>query len=218
MGTKSLRGAVGTLTVAAMTAGLVVALPLALGAKTKIKTTQASTGTVTTAIPDADLNPEPNTVDHLVRAPVNLTIPSKGKITDVNVGLRISATAGIGSMRDLELSLATPTGVINLSSDNGGVSDDFGSGSKGCDGQLLVFDSQAADLITGQNPLANAPVTGTFAPEEPLQAVNGLTGARANGAWTLLAHDDDPGAAQSLHCFNLDVTYSVKKKKKKKKK
>ena len=218
MGTKSIRRAVGTATVAAMTAGMIVALPLALGAKAKIKTTQVSTGTVTTNIPDADLNPEPNKVDHLVRAPLNLSIPAKGKITDVNVGLRISATAGIGSMRDLELSLATPGGVINLSSDNGGISDDFGSGTKGCDGQLLVFDSQATNPITGQNPLTDAPVTGTFAPEEPLQTVNGLAGSRANGPWTLLAHDDDPGAAQSLHCFNLDVQYSVKKKKKKKKK
>jgi subtilisin-like proprotein convertase family protein len=218
MGTRNLRTAWGTATIAAMAAGLIVALPLALGAKAKIKTTSVSTGTITTAIPDADLNPEPNTADHLVRAPVTLGIPAKGKITDVNVGLRISETAAIGSMRDLELSLATPAGVINLSSDNGGTSDDFGSGAKGCDGELLVFDSQATDPITSQNPLTDAPVSGTFAPEEPLQAVNGLAGSRANGPWTLLAHDDDPGAAQSLHCFKLDVTYSVKKKKKKKKK
>lgn len=199
---------------AALACGLVVTLPLAL-AKTKVKTTQVSSGTIATNIPDSDLNPEPNTVDHQVRVPLNLSIPAKGKITDVNVGVRISATAGTGSMRDLELSLATPAGVIKLSSDNGGISDDFGSGSKGCAGQLLVFDSQAANPITGQNPVTDAPVAGGFSPEEPLQLVNGLKGTRANGPWTLLALDDDPGAAQTIHCVTLDVQYSVKKKAKK---
>ena len=196
---------------------LAIALPAANGAKTKVKSAALSSGTIALNIPDSDLNPEPNAVDHTVRVPLNLAIPAKGKLTDVNVGVRISATAATGSMRDLELHLATPAGVIKLSTDNGGTSDDFGSGDKGCAGQLLTFDSQAQALITTQNPLTDIPVSGTFAPEEPLQAVNGLNGLRASGPWTLIASDDDPGAAQTVHCFNLAVQYSVPVKKKKKK-
>ena len=138
--------------------------PAAHGAKfttiTETKGAGGSLGGVPLAIPDGA-----GEQTQLVRSGIPIKqLNPRGKITDVDVAVRATHPQA----RDLEIYLATPRGVINLSSDNGGMGNNYGTGAASCGGFGTVFDSNVPTLIS--TPGLTAPFAGTFAPEEPLDA------------------------------------------------
>jgi hypothetical protein len=68
-----------------------------------------------------------------------------------------------------------------------------------------VFDDSAPVAIQD----AEAPFAGFFRPEQPLAALNGL---QMRGPWWFLFVDDAGGNSGVLGCWQLQVTYQVKKK------
>ncbi len=149
----------------------------------------------------------------LVRSPISVKgLNPRGKITDVNVGVRVGHIAA----KDLEFYLATPRGVINLSSDNGGAGNNYGGAFESCAGQFTLFDSDNPTLIS--TPGLTAPFAGAFAPEESLNLLDGLGNKKAtNAAWSLLVEDDDAAnPAGTLFCWKLTIGSTDPGKKKKK--
>jgi hypothetical protein len=126
----------------------------------------------------------------------------RGKIKDVNVGVRIQHPFA----RDLEIYLATPRGVINLSHDVGGDGNNYGAGPASCAGIFTVFESDTPTRI--DTPGLQAPFAGSFAPMESLDLLNGLGDKKAtNAAWSLLVEDDDSmRPAGTLECWYLQLT------------
>lgn len=174
--------------------------------KTYTKGVGGSLGGLQTTIPDGG-----GTATQVVRSAIPVKgLNPRGKITDVNVGVRASHPQAT----DLEFYLATPRGVINLSSDNGGAGNNYGSGPASCVGQFTLFDSNNPTLIS--TPGLLAPFAGTFAPEESLAQLNGLGNKKAtNATWTLLAEDDsNSNPAGTLDCFKLTITSTSPKKQK----
>jgi autotransporter-associated beta strand protein len=138
---------------------------------------------VTTAIPDGGF------VDKTF-AVSGITTPLK----KVVVSLHITHTAD----SDLDIWLIGPDGTtVNLSSDNGGTGDDYGTDC--ADAFRTTFDSSAATSITA----GSAPFAGLFRPEQSLAAFNEKSGAEANGTWTLRIADDTAGAVGSIRCCSL---------------
>ncbi len=168
----------------------------------------ARSGGTAIAIPDGGGQ---NT--QLVRSPISVKgLNPRGKITDVNVGVRAAHIAA----KDLEFYLATPRGVINLSSDNGGVGNNYGGAFESCAGQFTLFDSDNPTLIS--TPGLTAPFAGAFAPEESLNLLDGLGNKKAtNAAWSLLVEDDDAAnPAGTLFCWKLTIGTTDPRPKKKK--
>jgi hypothetical protein len=191
-------------------AGSVVLVPAAQGAKKVTKTwtkgVGGNLGGVPITIPDGA-----GGTTQIVRSGIPVKgLNPRGKIVDVNVGVRATHVQA----KDLEFYLAGPRGVINLSSDNGGTGDNYGSGPASCAGQFTLFDSENPTLIS--TPGLTAPFAGSFAPEESLKTLNGLGNKKAtNATWTLLAEDDDSAnPAGTLDCFKLTITSTSPKKKK----
>ena len=190
-------------------AGSVVVAPAAQAAKKVTKTytkgVGGSLGGVPITIPDGG-----GTTTQIVRSGIPVKgLNPRGKIVDVNVGVR----ATHAQATDLEFYLAGPRGVINLSSDNGGAGNNYGSGPASCVGQFTLFDSENPTFIS--NPSLSAPFPGSFAPEESLKTLNGLGNKKAtNATWTLLAEDDNnSNPAGTLDCFKLTITSTSPKKK-----
>ena len=122
--------------------------------KTYTKGVGGSLGGLQTTIPDGG-----GTATQVVRSAIPVKgLNPRGKIVDVNVGVR----ATHAQATDLEFYLATPRGVINLSSDNGGAGNNYGSGVAGCVGQFTLFDSDNPTLISTAG--LNAPVRGHVRP------------------------------------------------------
>ncbi|MBC8097627.1 MAG: autotransporter-associated beta strand repeat-containing protein, partial [Akkermansiaceae bacterium] len=142
---------------------------------------------------------------------VNLGIVDSGSITSsiavvgittpikkVTVSLHLSHF----SDEDLDISLVSPDGTtINLSSDNGGTGDDFGTDCV-LDATRTTFDDAAGTAITA----GVAPFAGTFRPEQQLSAFIGKEGVDLNGTWKLVITDDSPGSAGTLRCWSLFVS------------
>ena len=176
--------------------------------KTYTKGVGGSLGGVPTTIPDGG-----GTATQVVRSAIPVKgLNPRGKVVDVNIGVR----ATHAQATDLEFYLATPRGVINLSSDNGGAGNNYGSGPASCVGQFTLFDSDNPTLISTAG--LNAPFAGTFAPEESLDQLQGLGNKNAtNATWTLLAEDDsNANPAGTLDCFKLTIATTNPKAKKKK--
>lgn len=115
-----------------------------------------------------------------------IDIPSNFEIVDVNVTINIPHTY----TDDLDISLTSPTGTtVELSSDNGGSSNDYID---------TVFDSDSSNSITS----GSAPFTGTFAPEGDLSTLNGELSA---GTWTLTVVDDAGGDGGSIDEFSIEL-------------
>lgn len=141
---------------------------------------------------------------------VNFAIPDTSSVTSavvvsgittpvkkVTVSLNLSHTA----TEDLDIALRAPDGtIINLSSDNGGTADDYGTDC--VDGARTVFDDAAPTSITA----GAAPFVGTFRPEQALSAFIGMTGSNVNGTWRLIINDDSGGAVGTLRCWSLFIS------------
>jgi subtilisin-like proprotein convertase family protein len=110
-------------------------------------------------------------------------------VQDVNVTVNITHTAD----RDLTLSLITPTETpITLASQRGGSSNHFIN---------TVFDDEAANPISS----GTAPFTGSFRPEQPLAAGDGISAA---GSWTLKAVDSAAQDVGTINNWTLKLTYA----------
>ena len=70
--------------------------------------------------------------------------------------------------------------IVNLSVENGGSANNYGSACTPLTSRT-TFDDSAANYIAH----GSAPFVGSFRPEQPLSAFNGKSGAAANGTWKL---------------------------------
>jgi hypothetical protein len=167
--------------------------------KTYLQGVGSPTGGTALAIPDGG-----GQLTQLVRSPINVKgLNPRGKIRSVKVGVR----ASIQAAKDLEFYLASPRGVINLTSDNGGAGNNYGGGFESCAAQFTLFDSSGAATAIN-TPGLQAPFAGTFAPEESLGLLSGLGNKKAtNAAWSLLVEDDDAAnPAGTLWCWKLVIS------------
>jgi hypothetical protein len=142
-------------------------------------------------------------------------IPARGKVTDVNVSVRISHQYD----PDLLIVLRAPNGTyVTLANARGGfiqaTNNDYGSGSASCSGTQTTFDDAATASIT----TAPAPFNGSVKPESPLAALNG---GNFQGRWETYLYDTNAigvgTAAGTVHCATTTIQYKPTKKKKKKK-
>jgi hypothetical protein len=190
-------------TAAALVLGLALVAPAAQAHKKVVtKIYQVGVGSpfggVPLNIPDGG-----GPAKQLVRDPLAVKgLNPRGKIKDVNVAVRIDHPFAA----DLEVYLATPRGVINLSHDVGGNGNNYGNGFAGCSGGQTVFDSQSPTSIA--TPGLQAPFVGFFAPEESLDLLHGLGNKKAtNAVWSLLVMDDSNiHPSGTLDCFTLSIT------------
>jgi subtilisin-like proprotein convertase family protein len=192
-----------TLMAAAVLAlGLVLAAPSAQARKKVVtKTFQVGVGAPSGGVP-LNIPDGGGAAQQLVRDPVVVhSLNPRGKIKDVNVGVRITHPFA----SDLEIYLATPRGVFNLSHDVGGNGNNYGNGFAGCSGGLTTFDSQTPTSIA--TPGLQAPFVGFYAPQESLNFLNGLGDKKAtNAVWSLLVMDDNnTHGTGTLDCFKLTV-------------
>jgi len=117
-------------------------------------------------------------------------------IHHVVVSLHLSHTVD----DNLDISLIAPDGTtIDLSSDNGGTLDDYGTSC--LDAGRTTFSDAAAVAITA----GTAPFVGTFQPESPLSVLRGKSGIDVNGTWRLRIADDTAGGVGTLHCWSLII-------------
>jgi autotransporter-associated beta strand protein len=139
---------------------------------------------------DADLAiPDLGSVDSLIN--VNGFAGVLGRVT---VSLHLTHTAD----GDLDLSLVGPDGtIVNLSSDNGGTFDDYGTSVADAD-RTLFTETAGVAIAAGQPPFR-----GAFLPEQPLAAFRGKFGAEVNGTWRLRINDDASGGTGTLRAWSL---------------
>jgi subtilisin-like proprotein convertase family protein len=129
----------------------------------------------------------------------SIVVPDAGPVSFAAVGVRIVHPRD----SDLSISLVSPRGTaVPLSTGRGGDGANFGTGPKGCSGQLTWFESDALDPIA----TASAPFAGELRPERPLTA---LYGQEARGRWTLRVTDGAAGAAGTLLCWQLELSRNV---------
>ena len=118
-----------------------------------------------------------------------------GTIVDVNVAMNLTHTWDA----DLDIFLVSPAGkLVELSTDNGGSGDNYGSGNNDCTGTPTIFDDAAATSIVGQP----APFAGTFKPEGQL---SNLLSDSAAGTWKLRITDDFGADVGTVYCFSMDI-------------
>lgn len=118
-----------------------------------------------------------------------------GQIRDLEVGVRINHSFDA----DLNIYLVSPQGrFVELSTDNGGSGNNYGSGPNSCGGggSFTIFDDEAVRSIRG----GAAPFLGPFRPQTPLRALDGNS---IRGTWRLLVFDDDEGGTGVVGCFAL---------------
>jgi hypothetical protein len=194
---------VALISMAALVCGLVLAAPAAQAHRKVITKTYevgvgAPTGGIPLTIPDGG-----GAAAQLVRDPIAVRgLNPRGKVKNVDVGVRITHPFA----SDLEIYLATPWGVLNMSHDVGGQGNNYGNGFAGCSGGQTVFDSQSPTSIA--TPGLQAPFVGFFAPQESLDLLRGLGDKKAtNAVWSLLVMDDSNiHPSGTLDCFTLTVT------------
>jgi subtilisin-like proprotein convertase family protein len=129
----------------------------------------------------------------------SIAVPDSGPVSFVAVGVRIVHPRD----SDLTIGLVSPRGTaIPLSTGRGGNGANFGTGPKGCSGQLTWFESDGLDRISAATP----PFAGEFLPERPLTALNGQ---QARGRWTLRVTDGAAGETGMLLCWQLELSRNV---------
>jgi subtilisin-like proprotein convertase family protein len=143
-----------------------------------------SSGNIAVPIPD------------LTSAEVPITVPDVGVVSDINVKLRLNHTFD----GDLDIFLIGPDGTtVELSTDNGGAGDNFGSGANDCSGNPTIFDDEAGTAITA----GTVPFVG---PHRPEQMLSGFDGKRSQGTWKLRIEDDAGGDIGTIGCVQLEIS------------
>src|SRR5205085_2888426 len=146
--------------------------------------TTYSTGNIAIPLPD------------VATTDIPILVPDSGLISDVNVKVRLDHTFD----GDLVITLVSPTGAtVPLSNRRGSSGDNFGSGATDCSAVHTVFDDSAATSITA----GTAPFAGSFRPESPLSALNGIP---ANGTWILRIQDAAAQDTGTVYCVQLEIT------------
>jgi len=140
----------------------------------------------------------------------DLAIPDIGTVESTNnvsgfLGVLARATVSLyithTAAGDLSLSLIAPDGTsIDLSSNNGGTGDDFGTGEADVD--RTTFSDLAATSITA----GSAPFRGSFRPEEPLSTFRGKLAGNVNGPWRLRINDSAGGSLGTLRTWSLSLS------------
>jgi subtilisin-like proprotein convertase family protein len=195
-------GRVALMATAALLVGLLVAVPAAQARKKTVTKTYevgvgAQNGGFAIPIPDGA-----GQATQLARSVIHVKgLNPRGKIKHVNVGVRIQHPFA----KDIEVYLASPRGVINLTHDVGGDGNNYGAGPASCAGTFTTFDSNTPTRI--DTPGLQAPFAGFFAPIESLNQLTGLGDKKAtNAAWSLLVEDDDNAhPAGTLACWYLQI-------------
>jgi subtilisin-like proprotein convertase family protein len=143
-----------------------------------------STGTIAVPIPT------------LGAVDVPLTVPLEGTAVQVAAYVRLNHTFD----EDLDIFLVSPTGkTVELSSDNGAGSDNYGSGTNDCAGTRTAFTDLSGTLISAGTP----PFSGSFAPEQP---ISNLLLDPIDGVWKLHVVDDAAPDGGTIGCFALAIT------------
>ena len=160
--------------------------------------------TVDSGVVDIDIpTGAPGTTSGPVTPSPTLTVTQTGRVADVKVGIRIDHIFD----QDLDITLMSPDGTtLDLTSDNGGLEDDYGT-APDCTSTtgLTVFDDSAATAITAGVAPAVAPFVGSFMPEA---ALAGLENETLEGIWTLGITDDSGGDVGKLVCWTLIFSYA----------
>ncbi len=207
-----------------------LALPGMAAAKTK---RAQFTQCVSTAVPIPDGPPSGTAATNpaasfaiFVKTPKFKGRPQSGTVTAVRfAGVRITHTDD----GDLALFLVSPGGrAVALSTyrdqstnpnpdpppDLLPSGDGYGTGAPDCSGSPVNFgDAFPTSIATPGNFGVNAPITGSFSPEQPLGT---FVGGPARGLWTLIVQDvqfHDVGQIDALS-LGLDYTYKAKKRRK----
>ncbi|HKH41547.1 MAG TPA: hypothetical protein VKA41_06795 [Solirubrobacterales bacterium] len=202
-------------------------LPATPGAKTK---SAQFTQCVSAAVPIPDGPAPPFTAVNPaasfavpVRVPKFKGRPQDGVATRLDsVGVRISHTDD----SDLALFLVSPGGravalatyrdqSTNVDDEDRPVpsGDGYGAGPASCSGSLVRFgDGFPTSIVTPGNTALDAPITGSFSPEQPLST---LVGGPARGFWALIVQDIQDRDVGQINALSLSFTYSYKVKKKK---
>jgi hypothetical protein len=159
-----------------------------------------------------------------VRVPKFKSRPQDGVVTAFHsAAVRIAHT----DVSDLALFLVSPGGRAvalatyrddSSNTDSGGnpapSGDGFGSGPASCAGSLVRFgDSFPISIARPGNTGLDAPILGSFSPEQPLST---FVGGPARGFWTLIVQDIVAGDVGQINALSLGFTYSYKAKKKRK--
>jgi hypothetical protein len=217
--------------VCAMSASLALAaMPATAGAK--VKTAQLIQ-CVSTAVPIPDGPAPPFTAPNPaasfaipVRVPKFKGRPQDGVVTSFgSVGVRITHTDD----SDLALFLVSPGGrAVALAtyrdqSTNRNPDpppeflpsgDGYGSGAPNCSGSRVDFgDRFSTSIATPGNTGVNAPIIGSFRPE---QALSAFVGGPARGFWTLIVQDVQSQDIGQIDALSLSFTYTYKARKRKK--
>ncbi len=117
-----------------------------------------------------------------------ITVADNKTVLDVNVVVNITHPY----TGDLVISLITPTNqTITLANRRGGGGDNFVS---------TLFDDEAATAIASGTP----PFTGSFRPDQPLAATDGINAA---GAWRLRVVDQAGADVGTINSWTLHLTY-----------
>jgi subtilisin-like proprotein convertase family protein len=146
---------------------------------------------VTLANSDANINSADTPVSIPDNNPTGATstinVPQAATVQDVNVTVNITHTWD----GDLTLSLLTPTNAsITLSTHHGNSGDDYTN---------TIFDDEATTPISSGAP----PYTGSFRPDSPLTAADGIN---ASGNWRLKVVDDAGQDIGTINTWNLRLT------------
>jgi subtilisin family serine protease/subtilisin-like proprotein convertase family protein len=170
-----------------------------LEAKLRLRDGETEVGTVTFEMPVGGRKsyrytgatvpiPDPGTIE------VPITITDAGAASDIKVHLRLQHDWAA----DMDISLVGPDGTtVELSTDNGGIGVNYGSGSNDCSGAAAIFDDSAPAPIAS----AVAPFVGRFRPEGRLAAFNGKPLA---GTWKLRITDDDRVLSGVFGCWRIE--------------
>jgi len=192
----------GLIAIGALALALVVAAPAAQARKKVVtKTYEFGVGAPGGGVP-IPINDGAGQAAQLARSQINVRgLNPRGKVKHVSVGVRIQHPFA----KDIEVYLATPRGVLNLSHDVGGDGNNYGAGPASCSGIFTVFDSSTPTRIDTAG--LQAPFAGFFAPMDSLALLNGLGDKKAtNAAWSLLVEDDDnTHPAGTLECWYLQI-------------
>jgi hypothetical protein len=121
-------------------------------------------------------------------------------VAKVTTNLQINHT----NDSDLDLYLIGPDAAqVELSTDNGGTSDNYGT-SCASNSNKTTFDDAAAVSIS--SPSAVPPFTGSFKPEGELLSFRAKSGTAVNGTWLLRITDDTPIDSGTLNCASVFVS------------